>query len=246
MIIYFTGTGNSQYVADKLAAATGDTSLNLFERIRNRDYSPMDSAKPWVLVCPAYAWRVPRLLEDWLRKAHFTGSNQLYFVMTCGDSIAGAGKYAEELCNEMGMTYMGIVPVVMPENYVAMFPVPDRDESVKIIEAAEQSISEAAACISKTEPFRTGNGSKLMSSIINGVFYTFLVKDKKFYTTDACTGCGHCETVCPLRNITVTDGTVKWNGNCTHCMACICKCPQEAIEYGKASLGKWRYQCPTR
>ena len=29
--------------------------------------------------------------------------------------------------------------------------------------------------------------------------------------------------------------------NCTHCMACICYCPAEAIEYGKKSLGKPRY-----
>ena len=28
------------------------------------------------------------------------------------------------------------------------------------------------------------------------------------------------------------------------CMACICGCPAEAIEYGKKSRGKPRYQCP--
>ena len=33
-----------------------------------------------------------------------------------------------------------------------------------------------------------------------------------------------------------------WGRNCTHCMACICYCPTEAIEYGKKSIGKPRYQ----
>ena len=32
-----------------------------------------------------------------------------------------------------------------------------------------------------------------------------------------------------------------WGGNCTHCMACICRCGVESIEYGKKSLGKPRY-----
>ena len=32
-----------------------------------------------------------------------------------------------------------------------------------------------------------------------------------------------------------------WDKNCTHCMACICYCPVEAIEYGKKSVGKPRY-----
>ena len=32
-----------------------------------------------------------------------------------------------------------------------------------------------------------------------------------------------------------------WESHCTHCMACICYCPKEAIEYGKKSIGKPRY-----
>ena len=32
-----------------------------------------------------------------------------------------------------------------------------------------------------------------------------------------------------------------WGSDCTHCMACICDCPAEAIEYGKKSVGKPRY-----
>jgi len=39
------------------------------------------------------------------------------------------------------------------------------------------------------------------------------------------------------------DGKPHWLGNCTHCMACICHCPAEAIEYGKKSEGKRRYRC---
>ena len=42
-------------------------------------------------------------------------------------------------------------------------------------------------------------------------------------------------------NITLQTGKPVWGQNCTHCMACICYCPAEAIEYGKKSLGKPRY-----
>ena len=31
--------------------------------------------------------------------------------------------------------------------------------------------------------------------------------------------------------------------HCTHCMACICRCPTEAIEYGKHSQGLPWYIC---
>ena len=46
---------------------------------------------------------------------------------------------------------------------------------------------------------------------------------------------------CPLNNITLQNGKPVWGQDCTHCMACICYCPTEAIEYSKKSLGKPRY-----
>ena len=45
----------------------------------------------------------------------------------------------------------------------------------------------------------------------------------------------------PLGNITMEDKKPHWNGNCTHCMACIGGCPSEAIEYKRKSKGKPRY-----
>lgn len=53
----------------------------------------------------------------------------------------------------------------------------------------------------------------------------------------SCVGCGLCERVCPLGNIALEGGKPAWRGTCTHCMACICRCPAEAIEYGKHSEG---------
>ena len=76
------------------------------------------------------------------------------------------------------------------------------------------------------------------------MFYRFAVNTGPFYTTDACVGCGKCAKLCPLNNITLADGKPQWGKNCTQCMACICKCPTEAIEYGTRSKGKPRYQCP--
>ena len=56
-----------------------------------------------------------------------------------------------------------------------------------------------------------------------------------------CIGCGRCVELCPLNNIHLENGKPVWGKDCTHCMACICYCPAEAIEYGKKSLGKPRY-----
>ena len=84
----------------------------------------------------------------------------------------------------------------------------------------------------------------MKSGLVNKTFYKIFVTDKKYFTKESCVGCGKCEAVCPLANIRMGDGHPQWGGNCTQCMACICGCPTQAIEYGKRSRGKTRYQCP--
>ena len=59
-----------------------------------------------------------------------------------------------------------------------------------------------------------------------------------------CRSCGKCAEQCVTNNIVLQQGRPVWGRNCTHCMACICGCPAAAIEYGRKSIGKPRYQCP--
>lgn len=135
----------------------------------------------------------------------------------------------------------------MPENYVAMFAVPEAEEAAAIVEKARPVLEAGAEQILKGEPFperSSGTLARLKSTAANSVFYSTMVKAKAFYATDACSGCGLCEKACPLNNIRMEDGKPCWGNDCTHCMACICSCPLLAIEYGKKSQGKPRYQCP--
>ena len=70
------------------------------------------------------------------------------------------------------------------------------------------------------------------------------VKADKFYATDKCISCGLCAVSCLTHNIELKNGKPTWGNRCVHCMKCICDCPEAAIEYGKASIGKPRYHCP--
>lgn len=247
MILYFTGTGNSEYTAKRIGRETKDEVIDLFERIRNRDFSDMHSDRPWVIAAPTYAWRIPRILRDWLEKTNLSGSREIYFVMTCGGSIGNAGKYLNDLCSSKNMKYLGCFPVVMPENYIAMYSAPAREEALEIIQQADAKIDEAADFIKAGKQFPERSltvKDKLSSSIVNDIFYPMFVHAKKFYAQDTCISCGKCAAVCPLNNIRMEKGRPVWGTECTHCMACICRCPKEAIEYGTHSKGLIRYTCP--
>lgn len=249
MILYFSGTGNSAYVAKKIAQEVQDEVISLNDKIRSADYAKLHSQTPWVFVVPTYAWQIPRVVRDWILRTDFHGNRQVYFVMTCGGAIGNAGKYAKELCGKKGFRYMGCQQVVMPENYIAMFPVPGEEEARKIIARAEPFIVQTGNLIREGSTLpekKIGFVGKLCSGPVNRIFYRMAIQAKKFYSTPDCVGCGHCAKVCPLRNVTMEKGRPKWGDNCTHCMACICECPKKAIEYGSKSKGKPRYRCPVQ
>lgn len=249
MILYFSGTGNSEYVARKISAETQDECVSLFEKIRGNDHSSLHSERPWVIVAPTYAWRLPRIVQAWIENTSLTGSRNIYFVLTCGENIGNAGKYLYELCMRKKLNYCGCMGITMPENYIALFSTPTKEKALQIIEKAEPAVGQAIHYIKNGDPFPQTNISfidRMSSGVVNDLFYPLFVHAKKFHSTNACISCGKCADVCPLCNIRIEKGRPVWGNSCTHCMACICRCPKEAIEYGKHSQGLSRYTCPNK
>ena len=137
MIFYFSGTGNSNYVAKRIADALGDEIVNLNDRIKAGDTSPVETGERVIIVTPTYAWRIPRIVRDWLLKTELRGARLAWFVMTCGSEIGNAGRYNRELCVEKAISCMGTAQIVMPENYIAMFAAPQADAAREIVAKAE-------------------------------------------------------------------------------------------------------------
>lgn len=244
MIFCFSGTGNSRYVAGRIAEALQENMVDLNAKIKSNDNSPVQTGCNVIVVAPTYAWRIPRIVSAWLSKVELLGAERIWFVMDCGGEIGNAAKYNRQLASQKGLCYMGTMQIIMPENYIAMFGVPQAEEARKIVEKAEPDIDEVIAHIKAEQVFaapRNNLYDRFMSGPVNPIFYQFFVKATAFQASDACIDCGQCVKKCPMNNIQLKDGTPVWGKECTHCMACICYCPTEAIEYGKKSIGKPRY-----
>ena len=244
MIFYFSGTGNSQLAAKEIGAVTGEPVVSINQLLKEGAKGSFQSDGPLVFVTPTYAWRMPRVVEQWIREAHFEGNPNAYFVLTCGVGCGNAAAYAQKLCTEKGLRFCGLAPVVMPENYLAMFATPSEGECQAILEKAVPEIQILAQRIQRGENFPAVPGSakdKLLSGPVNTLFYQFAVTDKGFTVSDSCISCGKCAQRCPLGNIGIASGKPVWKGNCTHCMACIAGCPTQAIEYQSKSKGQHRH-----
>lgn len=189
-----------------------------------------------MLVTPTYAWRIPRIVEQWLEATPLPQAQRIWFVMDCGSEIGSADHYNRQLAQRKQLRPMGTAPIQMPENYIAMFSAPDPAQARRIVDSAAPAIQQTIDCIQAGQPFaptRQNLYDRFMSGPVNPIFYRFFVKAGPFRADDRCIGCGQCVQRCPLNNIRLTAGRPVWGSQCTHCMACISYCPTQAIEYGK-------------
>lgn len=244
MVIYFTGTGNSRFLARSLAAALEDELVSAPEMIKQNKTGDFKSQKPWVFVCPTYGWQMPRIFRRFIESSRFTGSSEAYFVMDCGSETGNAQKGIKELCAAKGFKFRGVAEIQMPENYIALFTAPDEKTAEKLVRIGERKALKAAELIKAGKDFpekKPGVLDRLYSGPVNWGFYRFAIGDKKFHVTDSCVSCGQCAENCMVNNISMENGRPVWQGKCIHCMECINRCPAEAIEYGRHSVGLRRY-----
>ena len=204
MVLYFTGTGNSRYLARRIAEGLEMSFYDLNACIKAGNTAPVQTGRDVVLVTPTYAWRIPRVVSEWLGKTALTGAERIWFVMDCGSEIGNAAGYNRQLAAQKQLQYMGTAQIIMPENYIAMFNAPQKEQARSIVEQAEPALQKVLAQLKAGQEFpppRENLYDRFMSGPVNPVFYRFFVKADVFRATDACIGCGKCVELCPLNNI---------------------------------------------
>lgn len=246
MIVYYSGTGNSKYVAMMMADLLDDEVVDAGQYIKSGEAAKLHSEKPWVFVSPVYVSAPARIFIDFINRGSFDGCRKAWFIMTCAGGMGACPSYCEKL-SAGKFDYMGTAQVNMPQNYLVFFTTKEKEECDRIIAEAEPRVKELAeqVCAEKAFPDSGMKKWELISTeMIISPYYKWFMKAKSFRVNDDCIGCGLCARACPLGNIQIVDQKPVWGNNCTHCVSCINRCPKKAIEYGKMSVGKPRYVCP--
>lgn len=153
MIFCFSGTGNSRYIAQRIAEALQEPMIDLNARIKANNTTTVDTGSDVIMVTPTYAWRIPKIVSEWMEKTKWTGAKRIWFVMDCGSEIGNAAKYNRGLAEQKQLHYMGTAQIIMPENYIAMFNAPQVDEAQQITAKAEPDIQAVIKCLQKKQEF---------------------------------------------------------------------------------------------
>ena len=247
MIFYFTGTGNSKWVAEFLAQELNDQLRFIPDEMDGNMTYTLREGERLGFVFPTYGWGVPPFVEKFIEKMQVNNVTYLYFVTTCGDDT---GMTAEIFCQDIarkGWKCKLGYAVQMPESYVCLpgFDVdPKNKEERKLTEVPNRLSMIVDDILDGRGGFDTIPGPMkwAKSHIVRPFFNKFLVTPKYFKTNGECTGCGTCVKSCPFNNITLTGANYPlWHERCVQCMRCYHSCPQRAIEWGWFTKGKGQY-----
>lgn len=253
MIVYFTGTGNTQRVALRLAELLGDA---VHELSPDELCSPADAVLETcnshiIWAFPTYSWGVPPVVAHVMENVRLgtQAAVALHFmVTTCGDDMGYADRQWRKILTSRGLQCAGAYAVIMPNTYVCMsgFDVDSAQVAQRKLLDAPQRVDNIARAIAAWKPGDDGMPIRgrfpwIKTRAIYPWFVRHDMSPRPFRATDACVSCGLCARKCPMANISMASGRPKWGEQCALCLRCYHICPQHAVHYGSKTLKKGQY-----
>lgn len=232
IILYFTGTGNSLYIARQLA----DENTEIFSIPQMMKQGRHDFAADEIgIVYPIYGHMPPNMVRNFIKQARLLAGYK-FAVLTFGMLDFNAAEIWDNISRQSGTTFDYINTIVMVDNWLPNFNMADQIKMDKHIPEQLAKVKEDLGQQKKwvkpaTDAARRAHEGFMYFSRLDPDIGFLMRSEKYFQVTDACIGCGICTEVCPRGNYKLTSEGVKGEGDCDFCFSCIHNCPQHAIQF---------------
>ena len=248
-IFYFSGTGNSLHVSKQIAKEFDNAQIIPISNFSNQQEVVIDDDSIG-FVFPCYCQDMPDNLIYFCKKLVFKTQPYIFGIVTHNGepstTLISLGKLLEGKSQNLHVGYALLMPGNSLHFYDYTNPKEEQAERLQNVEVRlEKEVVPAIINRTTNEIEHTPGFKYRINRQINYNFlYVFYKTHKRFYSDAKCTGCGSCEKVCSLQNITVTNKKAVWGNNCIQCVACLHWCPSRSIQIKGKTEDKQRYHHP--
>ncbi len=233
--IYFSGTGNSKYAAELFCKEYDGEALTY----SIEDHAAIVAIKRAELILLAYPVQfstVPKIMRDYIADHKDLWANKKVFVIATMGLFSGDGAgILGRLLKSCGADVIGGLHLKMPDCIadVSALKRPLK-RNRELVREAEKKIRKSVKRLREGYPTKEGIGPLYRIAGFFGQRLYFGHKTKRYSSKlkidkEKCIGCGKCEKLCPMKNITVLEQKAVSGSQCTMCYRCINKCPRQAI-----------------
>jgi Pyruvate/2-oxoacid:ferredoxin oxidoreductase delta subunit/flavodoxin len=249
-IFCFSGTGNSLYVARRIAGGLEDCGVESIAALSGPGTgSRAIQARGGIIgfVFPVYSQSIPEMVEAFVRRLEFAGKPYVFSVATNNGSVGRANHRVAKLLAKKGQRLSLGMSILMPGNSVIIRDYTNGEaERAERLRRAEGLIDQCAEKIKRGD-HGTVEADMGLRTHAKGIVTTIARKaygvPRRFSVNESCSGCRGCVRICPENNIR-DEGGIAWGGACSNCLACYHWCPRGAIELGGKDAPKPHYHHP--
>lgn len=241
-ICYFTGTGNSLDISDKLAQLLDAQVFSIPKTTTDM----LQGYERLVVVTPIYSFGIAqptRMFIEGLKGC--SEIKECYGIIHYAGFPANSAQNMHKVFIDSSLPINNVYKMQMPLNFTLFFTPTDGfiNGSLKKTQKAVNRIADEikSSTIKNIKP----NMFAFLDEVNQSNIPKLSGLAKEFIITDDCVSCGKCTNICPVGNITkAEDEKPSFGDSCVACLGCFHRCPKGAINYGNRTIGKKRYCNP--
>ncbi len=221
-IFYFSSTGNSLYIAQKVKEKFGGEIIYIPKYHGNgSEYEKL------FIVTPIYSYGMPTFVYDLLPK--LDKERPLFVIQNYGGMVGGADYLLYTYAKKHGLNIKSVFTIKMPENFTLTFSVP----RFYLKSTLKKSDGNIASVLNQIElgKFKLPKKKKTKEEKYLKNKSNWHIIGERFHTNENCVKCQKCVSLCPVGNISLKDGKIVFGDKCVACLGCYHRCPKKAIVY---------------
>lgn len=213
------------------------------------DYPALFAAHDTIcVVYPIYGSRPPYIMREFAQRhsEHFAGKRLIILVT----QLIFSGDGARSFLDFFPKGHMQVIYAehfLMPNNVCNFFLLrkTSAKRTARHLRRAQQKIAHITVDLTDGRvKLRGFNAWAKVLGAVQGRHWP-AIEAKAMHSVrvnDGCTGCGLCVKICPMENLSMSDGRVATHDRCSICYRCINRCPTQAITCFFHARPRWQYE----